>query len=284
MAPGFRLLAMKQSKEGKVIPIALTIAGSDSGGGAGIQADLKTFSALGVYGASVITALTAQNTREVSLVEPASPAMIKAQIAAVFDDLAVRAVKLGMLGGAEAIETVAQGLAGRALPLVLDPVMVAKSGDRLLPAGALDALRGLLLPMASLLTPNLPEAADLLGCAPAGDEAEMVRQGQALRALGAQAVLMKGGHGAGDICTDLLITAQGITRLTAPRLTTRNTHGTGCTLSAAIAAGLAQGRALPEAVTRAHAYLQGAMAGADGLGVGSGHGPVHHFHAVWPHG
>lgn len=264
--------------------IALTIAGSDSGGGAGIQADLKAFSALGAYGASVITALTAQNTRSISMVEPASPAMIAAQIAAVFEDLDVRAVKLGMLGGAEAIATVARGLAGRALPLVLDPVMVAKSGDRLLPGDAMDALRRQLLPRAWLLTPNLPEAADLLGCEAAQDEAEMIRQGSALRAMGAQAVLMKGGHATGTECVDLLIGETGITRLVAPRIATRNTHGTGCTLSAAIAAGLAQGRTLDAAVRRAHNYLQGAIAAADSLAVGSGHGPVHHFHRVWADG
>ena len=268
-----------------MVPIALTIAGSDSGGGAGIQADLKTFSALGVYGASVITALTAQNTRTVSMVEPASTAMIAAQMAAVFDDLAVRAVKLGMLGGPEAIATVARGLAGRTVPVVLDPVMVAKSGDRLLPAEALEALRAQLLPMATVLTPNLPEAADLLGCAPAESEAEMTAQGEALRALGPAAVLMKGGHGQGATCVDLLITGDGVLRLTAPRCATRNTHGTGCTLSAAIAAGLAQGMTLERAVPRAHAWLQGAIAAADNLSVGSGqgHGPVHHFHAVWRH-
>lgn len=267
-----------------MIRIALTIAGSDSGGGAGIQADLKTFSALGVYGASVITALTAQNTRTVAMVEPVSPATIAAQMTAVLDDLDMRAVKLGMLGGTDAIRTVAEGLADVAAPLVLDPVMVAKSGDRLLPAEALTALRAQLLPRATVLTPNLPEAADLLGCAPAGDEAEMVRQGQALRALGAQAVLMKGGHGHGAECVDLLVSDTGITRLTAPRRNTRNTHGTGCTLSAAIAAGLARGMGLTEATTRAHSYLQGAIAQADGLGVGSGHGPVHHFHEVWANG
>ena len=267
-----------------MVPIALTIAGSDSGGGAGIQADLKTFSALGVYGASVITALTAQNTRAVTMVEGASPAMIAAQIAAVFDDLDVRALKLGMLGGAEAIGTVARALAGRALPLVLDPVMVAKSGDRLLPPAALQTLRGALVPMATLLTPNLPEAADLLGTTPARTEDEMIAQGHALRDLGAGAVLMKGGHGTGAICVDLLIEGSAITRLMAPRRDTLNTHGTGCTLSAAIAAGLAQGMALADAVRRAHGYLQGAIAGADGLGVGSGHGPVHHFHKVWAHG
>jgi hydroxymethylpyrimidine/phosphomethylpyrimidine kinase len=265
-------------------PIALTIAGSDSGGGAGIQADLKTFSALGVYGASVITALTAQNTRAVTHVEPASPAMIAAQIAAVFDDLDIRAVKLGMLGGVDAIRTVAAGLHGRLIPLVLDPVMIAKSGDALLPDDAVATLRADLLPMATLLTPNLPEAARLLDRAPAQDEAAMQDQGRALLALGATAVLMKGGHGAGDICTDLLITADGTLRLTAPRRLTRNTHGTGCTLSAAVAAGLAQGMGLAAAVTRAHGYLQGAIAAADRLRIGHGHGPVHHFHAVWSHG
>jgi hydroxymethylpyrimidine/phosphomethylpyrimidine kinase len=266
-----------------LVAIALTIAGSDSGGGAGVQADLKTFSVLGVYGASVITALTAQNTRAVTLVEPASPAMIAAQIAAVFDDLDIRAVKLGMLGGPEAIAAVAWGLSGRALPIILDPVMVAKSGDRLLPKDALAALRHQLLPLATVLTPNLPEAADLLDCAPAQDEAEMTRQGHALQALGPQAVLMKGGHADGPHCVDLLIDACGITRLIAPRHATRNTHGTGCTLSAAIAAGMAQGMALADAVTCAHSYLQGAITAADGLGIGSGHGPVHHFHKVWPH-
>lgn len=264
--------------------VALTIAGSDSGGGAGIQADLKTFSALGVYGASVITALTAQNTRAVTMVEPASHKMIAAQISAVFDDLDVRAVKLGMLGGPEAIATVAQGIAGRTLPIVLDPVMVAKSGDRLLPDDALDALRDQLVPRATVLTPNLPEAADLLGCAVAQDEGEMARQAQALRAMGAGAVLMKGGHASGRTCVDLLVTESGTTRLSAPRIATRNTHGTGCTLSAAIAAGLAQGMALDTALRRAHTYLQGTIAAADGLAVGTGHGPVHHFHQVWANG
>jgi len=266
-----------------VTPIALTIAGSDSGGGAGIQADLKTFSASGVYGASVVTALTAQNTRAVTLVDPIRPAMIAAQMAAVFDDLRVDAVKLGMIGDAAAIETVAEGLAGREVPVVLDPVMVAKSGDRLLPSDAIESLKNKLLPRATLLTPNLPEAAALLGCAPAETPEQMAAQGQALRSLGAQAVLMKGGHGSGPDCIDLLIEAGRTTRLTAPRRATRNTHGTGCTLSAAIAARLAQGLDLGTAVSRAHAYLQGAIAAADKLRVGTGHGPVHHFHAVWPH-
>lgn len=264
-------------------PIALTIAGSDSGGGAGIQADLKTFSALGVYGASVITALTAQNTRDVTLVEPVSTAMIAAQIKAVFDDLAVGGVKLGMLGDAGVIATVADGLAGRGVPVVLDPVMVAKSGAVLLPGSAIAALIARLLPMADLLTPNLLEAAHLLGCDAARDVGEMQEQGRALLALGPRAVLMKGGHGAGETCTDLLITAGEVRELHAPRSATKNTHGTGCTLSAAIAAGLARGRDLSTSVAVAHSYLQAAISAADRLHVGSGHGPVHHFHAVWSH-
>ncbi len=265
-------------------PIALTIAGSDSGGGAGIQADLKSFSALGVYGASVITAITAQNTRTVSAVQPVGPAMVAAQFDAIFGDLEVRAIKIGMLGGVDVITTVAQRLravlADNPIPVVLDPVMVAKSGDALLPDDAVAALRDQLLPLATLLTPNLPEAARLLDRAPAETPDQMAAQGQALRALGAANVLMKGGHAAGQTCTDLLIGPQSLT-LTAPRQPTRNTHGTGCSMSSAIAAGLAQGLDLPQAVTRAHDWLQGAIAAADRLSVGLGHGPVHHFHAIW---
>jgi hydroxymethylpyrimidine/phosphomethylpyrimidine kinase len=260
---------------------ALTIAGSDSGGGAGIQADIKTFSALGVYGASVITAITAQNTRTVAAVDPVSPKMITAQIDAVLSDLRIGAIKIGMLGDVATINAVAKALDEWRRPVVLDPVMVAKSGDALLADSAVAALRDRMLPRATVLTPNLPEAARLLDCTPAKDEDEMIRQGQALRALGPKAVLMKGGHGAGPVCTDLLITAHDPVRLTAPRQTTRNTHGTGCTLSAAVAAGLALGLDLSKAVTRAHAYLQGAIAKADALDVGHGHGPVHHFHGIW---
>ena len=260
---------------------ALTIAGSDSGGGAGIQADLKTFSALGVYGASVITAITAQNTRTVAAVDPVSPKMITAQIDAVLSDLRIGAIKIGMLGDVATINAVAKALDEWRGPVVLDPVMVAKSGDALLADSAVAALRDRMLPRATVLTPNLPEAARLLDCTPAKDEDEMIRQGVALRALGPQAVLMKGGHGEGPVCTDLLITAHDPVRLTAPRQTTRNTHGTGCTLSAAVAAGLALGLDLSKAVTRAHAYLQGAIAKADALDVGHGHGPVHHFHGIW---
>ncbi|MGF1594009.1 MAG: bifunctional hydroxymethylpyrimidine kinase/phosphomethylpyrimidine kinase [Kiloniellaceae bacterium] len=263
-------------------PIALTIAGSDSGGGAGIQADLKAFSALGVYGASVITAVTAQNTRAVTAVHPIPADIVAAQIEAVFADLAVAAVKIGMLGDPRVIRAVARGLEGRDIPIVLDPVMVAKSGDALLPDDAVAALRADLLPLAGLVTPNLPEAGRLLEVAEAAGEDEMIAQGQALLALGPKAVLMKGGHGRGPRCIDLLVTGDGaVRRLEAPRRDTRNTHGTGCTLSAAVAAGLAGGLETTAAVERAHAYLQGAIAAADGLAVGSGHGPVHHFHALW---
>jgi len=263
-----------------VTAIALTIAGSDSGGGAGIQADLKTFSAQGSYGASVLTAITAQNTRAVTAVLALPPAIVRAQIEAVFDDLAVGAVKIGMLGDPQVIRVVAEGLRGRDLPVVLDPVMVAKSGDRLLAAEAIAALRDELLPLATVLTPNIPEAAELLDQPAATDIASREVQGQLLRALGPQWVLMKGGHAPGATCTDLLLGPARLD-LTAPRRATRNTHGTGCTLSAAIAAGLAQGQSVPEAVTRAHRYLQGAIAAADRLQVGSGHGPVHHFHQFW---
>jgi hydroxymethylpyrimidine/phosphomethylpyrimidine kinase len=260
----------------------LTVAGSDSGGGAGIQADLKSFSALGVYGASVITAVTAQNTRAVTAVHAIPVDVIAAQLDAVFDDLAIAAVKIGMLGLPAVVETVALSLRARGLPIVLDPVMVAKSGDSLLSEAAVIALRRDLLPLADLLTPNLPEAARLLEAPEARSEPEMEAQGRRLLALGPRAVLMKGGHGSGPLCVDLLVRGDAETlRLAAPRRDTRNTHGTGCTLSSAIAAGLAKGQGMAEAVHSAHGYLQGAIAAADSLAVGSGHGPVHHFHNLW---
>ncbi|WP_407528898.1 bifunctional hydroxymethylpyrimidine kinase/phosphomethylpyrimidine kinase [Methylobacterium oryzisoli] len=265
-------------------PIAVTIAGSDSGGGAGIQADLKTFSALGVYGASVITALTAQNTRGVQGVHDVPPDFVALQIASVFTDLAVRAVKVGMLSRAPIIAAVAEGLTAHAagLPLVLDPVMVATSGDRLLADDAVAALRERLLPRAVLLTPNLPEAAVLLGEPEARDEAAMLAQGRRLLGLGPRAVLMKGGHGSGPESVDLLVgPGAAVTRLPGPRLTTRNTHGTGCTLSSAVAAGLARGLSLEAAARGAKHYLAAALAAAERLTIGHGHGPVHHFHAVW---
>jgi hydroxymethylpyrimidine/phosphomethylpyrimidine kinase len=267
------------------VTIAVTIAGSDSGGGAGVQADLKTFSALGVYGASVITALTAQNTLGVQGIHDVPADFVARQIDSVFSDLAVKAVKIGMLSRADVIAAVAEGLARRAgaIPVVLDPVMVATSGDRLIADDAVAALRDRLLPRADLITPNLPEAAVLLGEAVAEDAATAVAQARRLVALGARAVLIKGGHGHGRETIDHLGTANGSLRtLAAPRIATRNTHGTGCTLSAAVAAGLARGLELPEAVVEAKDYLTAAIAAADRLTIGAGHGPVHHFHAVWP--
>lgn len=263
-------------------PIAVTIAGSDSGGGAGIQADLKTFSALGVYGASVITALTAQNTLGVTGIHDVPPEFVAAQMDAVFSDLAVDAVKIGMLSRPEVIETVASGLDRHRLSaVVLDPVMVAASGDRLLVPEAVDSLRRLLLPRALLITPNLPEAAALLDASPAHNVAEARAQATRLLAFGPKAVLVKGGHGEGPESVDVLLDAEGFVELRAPRVATRNTHGTGCTLSSAIAAGLAKGLSLREAVEAAKAYLTRAIGRADDLAIGRGHGPVHHFHAVW---
>jgi hydroxymethylpyrimidine/phosphomethylpyrimidine kinase len=265
-----------------MIPIALTIAGSDSGGGAGIQADLKTFSALGVYGASVITALTAQNTVGVSAIHDVPPDFIAAQMDAVFSDLNVAATKIGMLSQPAVIETVAQRLDHwRAANVVLDPVMVATSGDRLLTPDAIDVLKRLLFPRALLITPNLPEAAALLDAPLAQNEREMREQGERLLTLGAHAVLIKGGHGESAESVDLLIDADSCTRLAVPRIATQNTHGTGCTLSSAVAAGLANGLPLHDAVQEAKNFVSAAIAAAQRLAVGAGHGPVHHFHAWW---
>lgn len=262
--------------------IAVTIAGSDSGGGAGIQADLKTFSALGVYGASVITALTAQNTLGVQAIHDVPPDFIAAQMDSVFSDLKVGAAKIGMLSQTPVIETVAAGLDRHGVTqVVLDPVMVATSGDRLLNPDAVSALRRLLIPRASLVTPNLLEAAALLDQPVAASEDDMLAQGQALIARGARAVLVKGGHGTGETSTDLLVTPDGKLRLEAPRIATRNTHGTGCTLSSAIAAGLARGLPLGQAVSQAKDYVTAAIAASERLSIGAGHGPTHHFHAFW---
>jgi hydroxymethylpyrimidine/phosphomethylpyrimidine kinase len=263
-------------------PIAITIAGSDSSGGAGIQADLKTFSALGVYGASVIAALTAQNTRSVTAVHAVPPDFVAAQMDAVFSDLAVGAVKIGMLGNADVIATVAAGLERhRQANVVLDPVMAATSGRRLLAPDAIDALRKELLPRALVITPNLPEAAALLDAHEAADEAAMLRQANSLIALGANAVVMKGGHAGGTESTDLLVTATASIRVSGQRNATRNTHGTGCTFSAAIAAGLAKGLGLAEAVQEAKTYVTSAIAAANRLAVGHGPGPLHHFYRWW---
>jgi hydroxymethylpyrimidine/phosphomethylpyrimidine kinase len=263
-------------------PIALTIAGSDSGGGAGIQADLKTFSALGVYGASVITALTAQNTKGVSAIHDVPADFISAQIDAVFSDLDVAAVKIGMVSQRAAIETIAAGLERwRPRAVVVDPVMIAASGDRLLAPDAIDVLKRVLIPHALVLTPNLPEAAALLDAPVATTESDMRAQGERLLALGPRAVLVKGGHAKGAESVDLLIEPAAFTRLAADRIATENTHGTGCTLSSAIAAGLAKGLALAEAVRAAKTYVTDALAAANRISIGSGHGPVHHFQAWW---
>jgi hydroxymethylpyrimidine/phosphomethylpyrimidine kinase len=263
-------------------PIALTIAGSDSSGGAGIQADLKTFAALGVYGASVITALTAQNTQSVTAIHDPPPEFIAAQFDAVFADLRIDAVKIGMLSRANAIDTVATGLARHnAQTIVLDPVMVATSGSHLLAPDAVEALRSKLIPRALLATPNLPEAAALTVTGLARDEQAMERQARAILALGARNVLIKGGHADGDESVDLLIGQGGVTRFAAKRVPTKNTHGSGCTLSSAIAAGLAKGMSLTDAVREAKTYVTEAIAAADRLDIGHGPGPLNHFHQFW---
>jgi hydroxymethylpyrimidine/phosphomethylpyrimidine kinase len=264
------------------MPIALTIAGSDSSGGAGIQADLKTFAAFGVYGASVVTALTAQNTRGVTGIHPVPADFVTAQIDAVFSDLAVNAVKIGMVAQVATIDAIVAGLA-RWSPkhIVLDPVMVATSGDPLLATDAVEALRTRLIPRASLITPNLPEAAALLDEPVALSEAAIESQGKGLLALGCPAVLIKGGHGQGTESIDYLIGGDGIIALAAPRIATRNTHGTGCSLSSAIAAGLAKGEDVETAFRNAKVWLSAAIAAADRLGVGHGHGPIHHFHGFY---
>jgi hydroxymethylpyrimidine/phosphomethylpyrimidine kinase len=268
--------------EQQTTAIALTIAGSDSGGGAGIQADLKTFSALGVYGASVITAVTAQNTQAVTAVHDIPVDIVTKQIQAVLDDINVAAIKVGMLSSSEIILAVSEQLSQSNIPVVLDPVMVSKSGDALLQQSAIESLKTKLLPIAFLLTPNLPEAATLLQCGVANNETAMQAQGEALIKLGAKAVLMKGGHAKGDECVDLLIVRDGpITRFQSARINTKNTHGTGCTLSSAIAAHLAKGISLVESVHLSHNYLKQAIVSADQLQIGKGYGPVHHFHSLW---
>ncbi len=261
---------------------ALTIAGSDSGGGAGIQADIKTFSALGAYGASVITALTAQNTQGVRGVMPVPPDFIRAQCEAVFDDIRIDSVKCGMLANAEVIETVAQCLTRyRPSVFVLDTVMVAKSGDTLLDKEAIGALRDVLLPLADLITPNLPEAAALLQIEVARDEDTMREQGRALLQAGARAVLMKGGHLRGDESPDWLITPSEEIRFASPRMTGKHTHGTGCTLSAALTALKPCYATWQETIEEAKSWMQGAFREAERLQVGSGIGPLHHFYRIW---
>jgi hydroxymethylpyrimidine/phosphomethylpyrimidine kinase len=260
----------------------LSIAGSDPSGGAGIQADLKTFSARGVYGMAVLTALTAQNTQGVSGVHPVPPQFVAAQIEAIFADIRVDAVKIGMIANAAIAEAVADILGQhRDAPVVLDPVMIAKGGAALLAADAVDVLTRRLLPLATVLTPNLPEAAALLHETEAKSREDMARQALALAELGPAAVLVKGGHLEGKESPDVLASAGTLTWFEAARFPTKNTHGTGCTLSSAIAAEIAKGLPLPEAVAAAKHYLADAVAAAGQLSVGSGHGPVQHFHALW---
>jgi hydroxymethylpyrimidine/phosphomethylpyrimidine kinase len=274
--------------------VALTIAGSDPSGGAGIQADLKTFSALGGYGCAVITALTAQNTTGVTGVFPIPADFVTEQLDALFADVAIDTVKIGMIANTEIAAAVAQALRTyRPAVVILDPVMVATSGDRLLLPEAEDVLRNQLLPLADLITPNLDEAAALLGTEPAFDAAQAGDQARALQGLGAARVLVKGGHSADQrTATDFLALEDGaVHELSGPRIDTRNTHGTGCTLSSAIAVLRPAGPDWLTAVRDAKAYLTAAIAAADqlmigGTGVGSGeysgHGPVHHFAGIWP--
>jgi hydroxymethylpyrimidine/phosphomethylpyrimidine kinase len=267
--------------------ITLTIAGSDSSGGAGIQADLKTFAAHRCYGASVVTALTAQNTVGVTGIHAPPPAFVRAQLDAVTDDLEVAAAKTGMLVDAAIINAVVDGLQAawrrRRFALVVDPVLIAKSGHALLADDAVDTMLARLIPMATLVTPNLPEAARLVGFDVVSHD-DAVRAGRALLARGAGAALIKGGHGDGVDVVDVLVLADGVVDVRSQRLTTRHTHGTGCTLSAAICARLAIGAGLIDAVDGAVAYVHQAIARAPGFG--AGHGPLHHLHPfddITPH-
>lgn len=265
-------------------PIAITIAGSDSGGGAGIQADLKTFSALGVYGGTVITALTAQNTLGVQGIQGIPTDFITQQMDSVYGDLYANATKIGMLSTADGIETVAQSLAThRVNRVVLDPVMIAESGDTLLEKSAVDTLKSVLFPMASLVTPNLHEAAHILGCDRAETIDDMKCQAEKILTLGSESVLIKGGHFVADDATDVLLAADGFHLFSAPRLDTNNTHGTGCSLSSAITAHLARKYDLTSAVEKSKIWLSCAIKQADTLNIGRGYGPVHHFHHLWNH-
>ncbi len=260
---------------------AMTVAGSDSGGGAGVQADLKTFSALGCFGTSVITALTAQNTEAVTAIHDLPADFVAAQIDAVLGDIGTDAVKIGMLSRAEIVAVVAERLRAHDAPnVVLDPVMVAKSGDHLLRVDAVDELKRTLVPLAHVLTPNIPEAEVLTG-GRIGSEADMQAAASELLAEGPRAVLLKGGHLEGAESNDLLLTAEGSTWLPGKRVETRNTHGTGCTLGSAIAAWLARGATPAEAVERGKRYVANAIVAGAGYTLGNGHGPVHHFHALW---
>lgn len=260
-------------------PVALTVAGSDPSGGAGIQADLKTFSALGVYGCAVLTALTAQSTRGVTGVHPVPPEFVTEQLRTLLDDVVVDSVKVGMLGTAAVADAVAGVLAEVPAAVVVDPVMVATSGDRLLDDDAVAAIRRL-IPLAHLLTPNVPEAAVLLDGPRADDVDSMLVQAHALRAAGAQRVLLKGGHLPGADAVDVLVGPEGEQVLTAPWVDTVNTHGTGCTLSSAVAALRPQHESWPDAVRAAKSWLHGAIRAGVDLRIGGGYGPVHHLYAL----
>lgn len=266
-----------------MIPNVLTIAGTDPSGGAGVQADLKTFSALGAYGMSVMTALVAQNTQGVDRILDLPPDFVAAQIDTLFADVRVDAVKIGMISNAAIASTVADRLRHYQVgAVVLDPVMVAKSGDRLLAEDAVEAVRDALLPLASVVTPNLPEAGVLLDRAPPGTLAAMEDAARALHQLGPRCVLLKGGHLSGGTSPDILFDGDTLSSFPVDRVRTDNDHGTGCTLSAAIAALLPQQPSVKDAVADAKAYLTEALRQSDALHVGHGHGPVHHFHALWP--
>lgn len=260
----------------------LTVAGSDSSGGAGIQADLKTFGALGVYGACVITAVTAQNTQTVGKVHSVPPSVLDAQLRAVFSDVSVYAIKIGLLTSCHAVQVLVGHLRRFTGPVVLDPVLSASSGRTFMRRNVVGALCRDVLPHVFLLTPNLLEAATLLQCSVAQTESQILEQGIALLALGVQAVLIKGGHAAGAVCIDWLF-QPGKTPLSfaAPRLASRNVHGTGCTLASAITANLAKGMALVDAVTQAHRYVQTALQAAQCWEIGRGQGPLHHFYEFW---
>jgi len=265
-----------------MIPTALSIAGSDPSGGAGIQADLKTFSALGVYGMTAITALTVQNTQGVSGIHPVPAAFVAEQITALFADIRINTVKIGMIAHAKIAHAIADVLAKHPdTPVVLDPVMVAKGGHALLEEEAIIAVKEKLLPLATILTPNLEEAAKLLEMPVASDRTQMEAQGKALLALGSKAILMKGGHLESTESPDLLLMHEETIWLESVRVETPNTHGTGCTLSSAIASEIAKGETLTEAVKNAKSYVHAAITAADSLEIGSGHGPTHHFHALW---
>jgi len=270
----------------RTAPHALSIAGVDPSGGAGVLADMKAMSALGAYGMAVIAALTAQNTQGVTGISPVAPEFVAQQIDTLWADIPIDAVKIGMLGRKQVIRAVAERMQHwKPAHLVLDPVMIAKSGDTLLERSAVAALREELVPLCSMITPNLPEAGVLLDASPAQTLKDMRRAVERLRRLlddaGQRWVFLKGGHLPGDVAVDVLHDGDVLLELPAQRVHTVNTHGTGCTLSAALAALLPQTRDVPEAARRAKAYLLAAIMGADALKVGQGHGPVHHFHAWW---